>query len=33
VADVNRKAKWLKNALAKLCEEVIPANLRGPRHG
>ena len=26
VADVSRKAKWLKNALAKLCDEVIPAN-------
>jgi hypothetical protein len=26
VADVSRKAKWLKNALAKLCDEVIPAS-------
>ena len=33
VADVSRKAKWLKNALAKLCDEAIPANLRDPQHG
>jgi hypothetical protein len=32
VADVSRKSKWLKNALTKLCAEVIPAGLGGSQH-